>query len=79
MAMLEKIEFGIDKDGTVILPEIHVSPEFGDRMMAALENTSQEYKDRIEAVKTRKTAEALGRETERKAKFVRYGPEPCVS
>jgi hypothetical protein len=77
--MLEKIELGVDKDGTVSMPQLHVSPEFGNRMMAALENTSQDYQDRVEALKARKTAEALARETERKAKFVRYGPEPCAS
>ncbi len=79
MAALEKIEFGIDKDGTVHIPEVHVSPGLGDRMLAALESTSQEYQDRIEALKARKTAEALARETERKAKFVCYGPYPCAS
>jgi hypothetical protein len=79
MAMLEKIELGIDKDGTVSMPEIHVSPAVGERMMAALENTPQEYKDRVEALKARKIAEAQAREAERKAKFVRYGPEPCAS
>ena len=79
VAALEKIEFGVDKDGTVRIPEFHVSPEFGGRMMAALESTSQEYQDRIEALKAGKTAEALAREAERKAKFVRYGPDPCAS
>ncbi len=79
MAMLEKIELAVDKDGTVSMPQLHVSPELGDRMMAALENTSQDYKDRVEELKARKTVEALAREAERKAKFVRYGPEPCGS
>ena len=79
MAMLEKIELAVDKDGTVSMPQLHVSPELGDRMMAALENTSQDYKDRVEELKARKTVEALAREAERKAKFGRYGPEPCGS
>jgi hypothetical protein len=79
VAALEKIEFGIDKDGTVHIPEFHVSPEFGGRMIAALEGTSQEFQDRIEVLKAQKTAEALAREAERKTKFVCYGPDPCAS
>jgi hypothetical protein len=79
ISMLEKIELGIDKDGTVSLPEIHASPELGERMLATLEGTSQEYQDRIEALKARKTAEAVAREAERKARFVRYGPKSCAS
>lgn len=79
MAMLEKIELVANKDGTVSMPQVHVSPELGNRMMAALESSSQEFKDRFDAVKARKTAEALAREAERKAKFMRYGPERCES
>lgn len=77
MAMLEKVEFAVDKEGNVSMPEIHVSPDTGKRMLAALENSSPEYKERIEALKARKTTEALEREAARKAKFVRYGPEQC--
>ena len=79
MAVLEKIELGVDHNGNVSMPEFHVSPDVGKRMLAALENSPPEYKERIEALKTRKTAEALAREAERKAKFVRYGPDICES
>jgi hypothetical protein len=76
MAMLEKIEFSVDRDGNVSMPEIH-----GDsrRMLAALENSSPEYKERVAALKERKRAEALARETDRRGKFVQYGRNPCES
>ncbi|WP_165190396.1 hypothetical protein [Caulobacter soli] len=74
MATIEKIEFMADKNGEVSLPEVHVHPETGAKMMAALEAAPQEFKDRLEALKARKSEEALTREAERKTKFVRYGP-----
>jgi len=75
MAMIEKIQFSADKNGKVNLPEVHVAPDTGARMIAALEATSPEYKDRLEVIKARKIEEALGREVERKAKFVCYGDD----
>lgn len=75
MAMIEKIQFSANKDGKVNLPEIHVDPDTGARMIAALEAASPKYKERIEILKARKTKEALEREVERKAKFVRYGDD----
>jgi hypothetical protein len=79
MAMMEKIEFTADRSGKVSRPEIHVAPETGARLMAALEATPQEFRDRLDALTARKTKEALAREAERKAKFVRYGSSPCDS
>jgi hypothetical protein len=79
MAMIERIQFAVNKDGTVTLPEIHTSPETAERMWAALEGASPEFREQFEILKARKTEEALAREAERKAKFARYGSEPCAS
>lgn len=75
MAMIEKIHFSADKDGKVNLPEVHVAPDLGARMIATLDAASPEYKERLETLKERKIKEALEREVERKAKFVRYGAD----
>lgn len=75
LAMLERIEFMATKDGVVDLPEIHVNPEVGARMIAALEAASPEFKAEVEALKARKVAEALEREAARKARFVGYGED----
>jgi hypothetical protein len=79
MAMMEKIELVADKGGNVTLPQVHVSPDAGARLVAALEATSPEYRERFEALKAKKIEEAVNREAERKAKFVRYGGDPCAS
>ena len=79
MAMIEKIDFAVDRDGNVPLPQIHAGREAFERMVTALEATPPEYRERFEALKARKTEEALQREAERKAKFVRYGSDPCAS
>ncbi len=74
MAMMEKVQFSVDKNGKVNLPTL-LPPDTGARMMAALEAASPEYKERLEAIKARKIEEALGREAERKAKFACYGDD----
>jgi hypothetical protein len=79
IAMLEKIEFAVDRDGNISMPEFHVSPETGQKMLDALKNAPPGYQERVEALKARKTAEALAREAERRAKFVEYGPDACAS
>ena len=75
MAMIEKIQFSVGKNGKVNLPEVRVAPDTGARMIAALEATSPEYKERLEVIMARKIEEALGREVERKAKFACYGDD----
>jgi hypothetical protein len=77
MATMEKIQFTADKDGKVSFPEVHAAPEMAARMVATLEAASQEFRDRLDGVMARKTEEALTREAERKAKFVRYGSSSC--
>ena len=75
MAMIEKIQFSADKNGKINFPEMHVAPDTGARMLAALEATSPEYKVRLEVITARKIEEALEREVERKAKFAHYGDD----
>jgi len=71
--MIEKIEFSADKFGEVSLPEIHAGPEAAAKLKKALEDAPPAFQQRIEEIKARKIAEALDREAQRKARFVRYG------
>jgi len=71
--MLEKIEFASDKFGTVTLPEIHSHPIAAKKLQQSIAEAPPEFHQRIEEIKARKAAEALAREVERKARFVRYG------
>jgi hypothetical protein len=72
LEMLKKIEFAVDRDGTVRLPEIHTSPETGQTFLAALSAQPPEFIEEVERIKAEKTAQALKREVERKARFKRY-------
>lgn len=71
--MLEKLEFAADKFGKVTLPEIHSLPDAANKLQQSIAEAPPEFHERIEGIKARKSAEALAREVERKARFVRYG------
>ena len=71
--MLEKVQFGTGKDGTVRLPEIHMGSEAFTAFTKAMDTIPAAFHQRIEEIKERKTLEALDREAKRKARFVRYG------
>ena len=71
--MLEKVEFSSDKFGTVTPPTIHAGPETVQAMRKSAADAPPEFHQRIEAINARKTAEAVEREVQRKARFVRYG------
>jgi hypothetical protein len=73
--MLEKIQFAADKFGKVSLPDIHAGPEAAASLKKALDSAPPAFQRRIQEIKSRKIAEALDREAERKARFVRYGNE----
>lgn len=71
--MLEKVEFGADKQGTVRLPEFHMGPEAFESFSKAMDSLPLTFHQRIEEIKARKTLEARDREAKRKARFVCYG------
>lgn len=71
--MLEKVQFSADKFGNVTPPTIHLGPEALQALQRSAADASPEFHQRIEAIKARKTAEALEREVQRKARFSRYG------
>lgn len=71
--MLEKIEFSVDKDGNVTLPQIHVGPDKFDSFQRAINEAPLEYHHAIKEIMKGKRADALEREADRKARFVKYG------
>lgn len=71
--MLEKIQFSADKLGNVTLPTIHLAPETLRILQRSAADAPPEFHQRIEAIKAKKTEEALEREARRKARFLRYG------
>ena len=69
LEMLKKIEFGVDRDGRPLLPEIHASPEVADAMLKELSNQGPEFQAEVERTKRKKIEAALQREEDRMLKF----------
>jgi hypothetical protein len=69
LAMLEKIEFGVDRHGRATRPTMHVAPATGKTFLEALENQPAEYHLKVEMLSIEKEKNAIAREAERIAKF----------
>lgn len=73
LEMMSKIEFSVDRDGSVRLPEIHAGAEMCKKILDELSQQPPEYMEKIERIKADKSASAIARESERKNKFKRFG------
>jgi hypothetical protein len=69
LAALEMIEFGIDENGEVSLPQIHLGREAYEKTIADIEAQGPEFTERVNQVKAEKSQLARQRESERLAKF----------
>lgn len=69
LAMLKKIEFGVDANGQVSLPSLHVAPGQAEKMIAEMEAQGEEYRAELESVKREKIEAALAKERDRLARF----------
>lgn len=69
LAMLKKIEFGVDSNGQVSLPSLHVGPGQAEKMIAELEAQGDEFRTEFESVKREKIEAALAKERDRLARF----------
>ena len=69
LEMFRKIELGVDRDGKVSMPQLHLTPETYDRMAAEMQSIPPDVQAEIDKVKASKVEAAYEREAERKAKF----------
>lgn len=69
LAALEMIEFGIDENGEVSLPQFHMRREGVEKTIADLDAQGPEFIERLEQVKAEKSELARQRERERLARF----------
>jgi hypothetical protein len=67
--MLKKVEFGVDREGNVCLPEMHVAPDMAEKIVNELKSQPPEYSAEVERLKAERSEQALQKEAERKAKF----------
>jgi hypothetical protein len=69
LAMLEKIEFGVDRYGSANRPSIYVHPSEGDKLLNALQSQPIEYHLAVETLSIKKEKKAIAREAERISNF----------
>jgi hypothetical protein len=69
LAMLEKIEFGVDRHGRATRPTVHVSPATGKNFLETLKSQPAEYHLKVEMISIEKEKKAVAREAERISKF----------
>jgi hypothetical protein len=70
MEAIRNIEFGIDRDGNVSMPELHIGQD-PQKILAELEAQPPEYHAEFERIKSEKIAAAIERERLRKDRFKR--------
>jgi hypothetical protein len=72
LAMLKKIEFGIDRSGRVSIPEIHAGSKAVEALTKSLAAEDTSFREQVDQVMIEKQHAALAREQERRARFLRY-------
>lgn len=71
LEVFRKLELGVDRDGNVSMPHLHVGSDLYGRLPDEMSKIPPEVNAEIERVKAAKIQDALAREAERKAKFKR--------
>jgi len=71
LEMFRKIEIGVDREGNISMPQLHVGPAMAEKIANELQDVPPEIEAEIEQVRAEKVQSALDREAERKAKFKR--------
>ena len=69
LEMLKKVEFSVNKNGQVELPQIHVGPGAAEPLMQSLEAQDEEFHAEVERIKQEKSEAALKKE---KVRLNRY-------
>ena len=65
LEMLKKIEFSVNENGQVELPQIHVGTGAAEPLMQSLEAQDEEFHAELERIKQEKSEKALTKEKER--------------
>lgn len=66
---IEQVEYSVDRDGQVSLPEFRMHPSVAKRLHSDPSLQEPALLARVEEIKKLKTAQALAEEAERKSKF----------
>lgn len=69
LQMLKTVEFGVNRDGEVSIPEMHLDTKTFSKVIPELEAQPESFRREVDAVMASKKAEALEREAQRLARF----------
>ena len=69
LEVLDKIEFGVDRNGEPTLPSLFVPPGAAERIFDELSSQGEEFERKVEELKEKKIAAALAKERERISRF----------
>lgn len=69
LEMLKTIQFGVDSDGAISRPEIHMSQDQFDLFVKDAENLGEEFHLKVQEVTAQKEQDALDREGSRIGRF----------
>jgi hypothetical protein len=69
LEMLKKVEFSVNENGQVELPQIHVGTGTAEHLIQSLEAQSEEFHAEVERIKQQKSEAALKKEKERLNKY----------
>ena len=69
LEMLKKVEFSVNKNGQVELPQIHVGTDAAEPLMQSLESQDKDFHAEVERIKQEKYEAALKKEKVRLNKY----------
>lgn len=69
LEMLKKVEFSVNKNGQVDLPQIHVGADAANPLMKSLKEQGEEFQREVERIKNEKSEAAIKKERERLNKY----------
>lgn len=69
LEMFRRVEFGVDKQGNISLPELVLHPSTAQRLQEELSRQGPDFRQAIQNLTNQKIADALSRERERLSKF----------
>ncbi len=69
LKMLETIEFSVNENGQVELPQLHVGPEGAQALMDELNAQNEDFHNKVECLKKKKSEAAIAKEKARLSKY----------
>jgi hypothetical protein len=69
LKMLKTIEFSVNENGQVVLPQLHIGPEGAQAFIDELNGQSEEFHKEVERIKKEKSEAAIEKEKARLSKY----------